>query len=227
MKEKKNISKQVVWKYSSKNNTTFYSTIGSSAQRLANGNTFICSMNDGHFFEVAPGDTNIVWEYISPVTRGGIKKIKVDNYPTYNAAFRAYRYSKDHPAFAGKDLSPQKTITGSDPDYFIPSDIQLSVNNPKGNLPREIASPVNYPNPFTNSTTLDFEVKEPGHVSIIIYNLLGNPVKLLVDEKRNSGKYSLDWDGTDNNGNKLASGTYFCIFVGNNQNFYKKMIFNK
>ena len=105
MKEKKNVSKQIVWTYSSKNNNNFYSTIGSSAQRLPNGNTLVCSMNDGHFFEVSPGDTSIVWEYINPITRNGIKKVIADNYPTYNAAFRAYRYSADHPALLGKDLT--------------------------------------------------------------------------------------------------------------------------
>ncbi|MEI6899181.1 MAG: hypothetical protein WCL00_04835, partial [Bacteroidota bacterium] len=95
MKEKKNVSKQIVWRYSSKNNTSFYSTIGSSAQRLPNGNTMICSMNDGHFFEVVPADTSIVWEYINPMTRDGIKKVKTDHYPIYNGVFRAYRYNSD------------------------------------------------------------------------------------------------------------------------------------
>ena len=60
-----------------KNNVNFYSTIGGSVQRLPNGNTFVCSMNDGHLFEVAPTDTSVVWEYINPITRDGIKKIKV------------------------------------------------------------------------------------------------------------------------------------------------------
>ena len=52
MKQKKNISNQITWMYYSKTCQTFYSTIGSGAQRLANGNTLICSMNEGHVFEV-------------------------------------------------------------------------------------------------------------------------------------------------------------------------------
>jgi hypothetical protein len=63
MKEKKNVSKQIVWTFSSRNNTSFYSTIGSGAQRLPNGNTLVCSMNDGHFFEVAPSDSSVVWAH--------------------------------------------------------------------------------------------------------------------------------------------------------------------
>ena len=68
------------------------------------GNTFICAMNAGHFFEVTiRGD--VVWKYINPCTRDGIKKIITDNYPTYNAAFRAYRYASDYPGLKGRDLT--------------------------------------------------------------------------------------------------------------------------
>ena len=95
MKEKKNISKQIIWNYSSKNNVNFFSTIGSSAQRLPNGNTLICSDVNGHLFEVSPQDTLIVWEYIIPITKNGIKKVLSDNYPMYNSVFRAFRYSAD------------------------------------------------------------------------------------------------------------------------------------
>ena len=126
MKEPKNLSKQVVWRYSTKNNTSLYSTIGSSAQRLPNGNTFICSMNDGHFIEIAPSDTSVVWEYVNPMTRSGIKTVKKDNYPTYNGVFRAYRYAADHPALAGHDLTPGATMTGSTPDYVTPDDLSVS-----------------------------------------------------------------------------------------------------
>jgi hypothetical protein len=127
MKEKKNQSKQITWKYSSKNNTTFYSTAGSSAQRLPNGNTFICSSNDGHLFEIA-NDTVLVWEYFNPVTSNGIKKIKVDNYPKYNFVHRAYRYTSSHSALAGQNLTAGNTLTGDIPDYFTPADLTKKSN---------------------------------------------------------------------------------------------------
>ena len=129
MKEKKNVSKQIVWRFSSKNNTSFFSTIGSGAQRLPNGNTLVCSMNDGHFFEVAPADTSIVWEYFNPMTRNGIKTIKVDNYPTFTGVFRAYRYASDHPALVGRDLTPGATMTGNIPDYLTPDDLTLATTS--------------------------------------------------------------------------------------------------
>ena len=106
------MSNQIVWIYSSKNNQAFFSHIGSGCQRLPNGNTLICAMTEGHLFEVTH-EGELVWEYINPVTReGGILEAIPDSYPMTNAVFRAYRYGSDHPALAGKDLTPKGTITG-------------------------------------------------------------------------------------------------------------------
>ena len=104
------ISKQIVWSYRSVNSHGFFSHIGSSGQRLPNGNTFICSDTEGHFFEVTDKG-ELVWEYINPVTRDGPVKVLGDVLPMVNSAFRAYRYPADHPAFKGRDLTPRGTIT--------------------------------------------------------------------------------------------------------------------
>jgi hypothetical protein len=224
MKEKKNISKQVVWRYSSKNNTTFFSTIGSGVQRLPNGNTFVCAMNDGHFFEIAPEDTSLVWEYINPLTRDGIKKIKTDNYPTYNAAFRAYRYTMDHPALKNHDLTPGDPITGFDPDYFIPEDI-TSIKDIQENPKSDNTLNQNYPNPFSYSTTIEFEIQNNKQVSLIIYSFSGSPILTLVNRYCSSGKYYLTWDGTNSGGARVPNGIYFYILMADNQKISKKMIF--
>jgi len=104
------VSKQIVWSYRSVNSHGFFSHIGSSGQRLPNGNTFICSDTEGHFFEVT-AEGELVWEYINPVTRDGAVKVLTDSLPMTNSAFRAYRYGPDHPALQGRELTPQGTIT--------------------------------------------------------------------------------------------------------------------
>ncbi len=104
------ISKQVFWSYRSVNSHGFFSHIGSSAQRLPNGNTFICSDTEGHFSEVT-ADGQLVWEYINPVAREGAVKVLGDVLPMTNSVFRAYHYAKDHPALRGRDLTPKGTIT--------------------------------------------------------------------------------------------------------------------
>ncbi|MCU0982410.1 MAG: aryl-sulfate sulfotransferase, partial [Pirellulaceae bacterium] len=104
------VSNQIVWTFRSVNSHGFFSHIGSSAQRLPNGNTFICSDTEGHFFEVT-AEGELVWEYINPVTRDGAVKVLGDVLPMTNSAFRAYRYGPDHPALQGRELTPQGTIT--------------------------------------------------------------------------------------------------------------------
>ena len=100
----------MVWAFRAINHHGCFSPIGSSAQRLPNGNTFICSDTEGHFFEVT-ANGELAWEYINPVTRDGPVKIIGDVLPMTNSAFRAFRYPPDHPAFQGLDLKPQGTIT--------------------------------------------------------------------------------------------------------------------
>jgi hypothetical protein len=107
----KRVSRQIVWSFQSQANQAFFSHIGSGSQRLPNGNTLICSGTSGHLFEVtAAGE--LMWEYINPVSRElGTVKVMPDALPMTNALFRAARYAPDHPAFKGKDLTPQGTIT--------------------------------------------------------------------------------------------------------------------
>ncbi len=62
----------------------------------------------------------------------------------------------------------------------------------------------NYPNPFNPSTTIRFAIAAPGHVSLKIYNLLGEEVETLINEKRKAGEFSVEWDASD-----LPSGLYF------------------
>jgi len=225
MKEKKNISKQITWMYSSKNNTSFFSTIGSSAQRLLNGNTFVCAMNSGHFFEVSPADTSIVWEYINPFTRSGIKKIKTDTYPTDNAAFRAYRYTATHPALAGHDLTPGKTMTGYDPSYLVPADI-TSIQKIAEQINNGVVSQ-NYPNPFSVNTNIEFQLPSDQKLSVVIYDLNGKAVRNLANRMFYSGKNTLIWDGTDDSGNRLNSGLYCYVLMNNNIKVGNKMIFTR
>ena len=105
------VSKQVVGNYYSQDSQTLFSTIGCSAQRLPNGNTLICADTEGHLMEVTPaGET--VWEYIVPVSGPVIYKVLGDRLPMVNSIFRAYRYKANHPALAGRTLTPGVTIAG-------------------------------------------------------------------------------------------------------------------
>lgn len=226
MKEKKNVSKQITWSYSSKNNTSFYSTIGSGCERLPNGNTLVCSMNDGHFFELQAADSTVVWEYINPMTRNGIKRVKVDNYPTFNGVFRAYRYTADHPALTGQNLTPGNTMTGQVPNYYKPDDL-TAIKETEEYLSPADALEQNYPNPFSYSTTIEFEIGGPKFVNIDIYDFSGNHIKTLTESNYSKGSYSVIWDGTNKSGSRVSDGIYFYVLRANGRQLTRKMILVK
>lgn len=67
----------------------------------------------------------------------------------------------------------------------------------------------NYPNPFNQGTVITYQLPRTAFVKLKIYNLLGQEVKVLVNEMKNAGSYSVRWDGTNDNGTVLSSGIYF------------------
>ena len=66
----------------------------------------------------------------------------------------------------------------------------------------------NYPNPFNPSTNISFNLSEEGNITIDIFNIKGQKIKNMVNDKLGVGKHTVTWDGTDNNGNHLSSGIY-------------------
>ena len=74
--------------------------------------------------------------------------------------------------------------------------------------PEEYGLAQNYPNPFNSSTAINFIMKESGGVRIMIHNLLGQAVRLLIDEVREAGEHRLLWDGRDENGITVPAGVY-------------------
>jgi hypothetical protein len=67
----------------------------------------------------------------------------------------------------------------------------------------------NYPNPFNPETTISFSVKEPGWVSLQIFNLKGQLIRNLAQSEMPSGHYRLLWNGRDELGRSVGSGIYY------------------
>jgi hypothetical protein len=80
----------------------------------------------------------------------------------------------------------------------------------------------NYPNPFNPSTRINYNVGEPGLVQLKVYNVLGVEVASLVNEFRNTGNYSVDF-----NAGIYSSGVYFYSLSVNNFTQTRKMILEK
>ena len=66
----------------------------------------------------------------------------------------------------------------------------------------------NSPNPFNPETTISFQAPDPGKVTLVVYNMLGQAVRTLVDGEIGAGTHTARWDGRDNLGRRVASGIY-------------------
>jgi flagellar hook assembly protein FlgD len=66
----------------------------------------------------------------------------------------------------------------------------------------------NYPNPFNDGTTIEYHLPLQKDVRLSIYNILGQAVKVFVDETQEPGYYEYRWDGIDDRGEKVPTGLY-------------------
>ncbi|KAA3598117.1 MAG: T9SS C-terminal target domain-containing protein, partial [Calditrichaeota bacterium] len=94
-------------------------------------------------------------------------------------------------------------------------------------IPTEFSLAPNYPNPFNPSTTIKFGIPEKNFTKVVVYNALGQSVKTLVSETLEASFYEFKWDGTDNNGNTVASGIYFARMEAGKFVQVRKMTFLK
>ena len=84
------------------------------------------------------------------------------------------------------------------------SDSPTDVSNTNTIAPGTYSLDQNYPNPFNPVTNISFAIPKAGHVTLKIFDVLGKEVAVLVNDVRNPGKYSVNFDGTN-----FASGIYF------------------
>jgi hypothetical protein len=102
------------------------------------------------------------------------------------------------------------TAAASVGSYFLIDDLAFSgiaqttaVNEQGSSTPQVFELQQNYPNPFNPSTNIRFSVAQPGHVALKVYNVLGVEVASLVDEQREAGTFSVNWNAAG-----LPSGMY-------------------
>ncbi len=91
-------------------------------------------------------------------------------------------------------------------------------------LPTSYSLFQNYPNPFNPITVIKYELPQASQVNLTIFNLLGQRVITLEDEKKEAGRYEITWDGKNASGELVASGVYFSKFESNEFVAIKKMM---
>ncbi len=85
----------------------------------------------------------------------------------------------------------------------------------------------NYPNPFNPVTNIAYSIVETGNVTIEVYNLRSQLVKTLVNDIKQTGDYTVTWNGSDNSNKLVSSGVYFYKMKAENYTATKKMILMK
>ena len=75
-------------------------------------------------------------------------------------------------------------------------------------IPAATSLDPNFPNPFNASTQIAYRLATPGLVRLEIYNVLGQPVRTLVNQFRPAGFYQVRWDARDQQGAAVAAGVY-------------------
>jgi hypothetical protein len=121
--------------------------------------------------------------------------------------------------------------TGTDQQVLAGGDLQVKGNNgppvaraalsnsalsgadppePSGRaLPLQYAFPQNFPNPFSTSTSIRFDLPERSQVSLVVYDVMGRVVANLVDGPVDAGFHVTEWSGRSREGYPAAAGVYF------------------
>jgi len=85
----------------------------------------------------------------------------------------------------------------------------------------------NYPNPFNPSTSIRFDLAGDSDVTIQIFNVKGQLIKTLIQEKLSAGEHSIEWNGDDDDDRSIASGIYLYKLKADLQLFIGKCILLK
>ena len=120
-------------------------------------------------------------------------------------------------------LDPQtNTVTFSSPYVhnfiILTADQATGVSESPNNLPVQFSLEQNYPNPFNPSTKISFTLTKANHITLNLYNVLGQKIRTLEDGNFTAGKHSIDF-----NAENLSSGTYFYELKVEGHHLVKKM----
>jgi hypothetical protein len=192
-------------------------------------------VKDKFNFSNAPADMSgmVTWHH-KPISEGGAggkdvgegyveydKKTAVFYADTMDCSYQntidAYRGAKG--GFPVGDLNwfPEIKKVWMESDTLIVTGVQsLGLNNSSFNLNQ------NYPNPFSNSTTIAFTLNASSNVQLSVVDIMGQTIKMLVDVKLNEGEHSIIFDASD-----LNSGIYFYSLKSGGKTITKRMIVAK
>jgi len=115
-------------------------------------------------------------------------------------------------------------LTDASGNYQI--EMTTSIGPNKNNLPANFELVQNYPNPFSATTSIPYQLNTQSDIQVSIYDILGRVVRKFTVGTQSAGMHKILWDGTNNSGEKIATGIYFYKLQAGSESQVRKMIFN-
>ncbi len=155
--------------------------------------------------------------------------ISGDDYIQAPTTWTDYNYNLD--AYAGQTIRLAVQCVSDDAFIFMLDNFKVIAPNgtDNGNEVNFVVTELlgNYPNPFNPETSISYNLREAGQVTLDIYNLKGQKVRTLVNEHQDKGQHNVVWNGKDENNSSVASGVYFYRMSNGSYSSTKKMILMK
>jgi hypothetical protein len=128
--------------------------------------------------------------------------------------------------FIAQDYSPGTLVEGGVDDFelvavFPTVDVDSNFNVRVTGLAQ------NRPNPFNPITEITFRLAQPGPATLAIYDASGRQIRNLASGQRAAGEHRVIWNGTDENGHGVPSGTYFCKLNAGGKSYSARMVLLK
>ncbi|MGM0547606.1 MAG: T9SS type A sorting domain-containing protein, partial [Bacteroidota bacterium] len=117
------------------------------------------------------------------------------------------------------DAQTKSKSNNDDENRFV---IHIDPGADGSDVPDEYSLGKNYPNPFSDNTTIEYNTPVEGEVQIHIYDVLGRKVKTILNERRPAGYHEVKWTPS-----QLASGVYIVVMRAGGKQFTKKLTYIK
>ena len=141
----------------------------------------------------------LFFKVYSNVDGAGWNMVAASNDPVY----------LDETPLAGQSIEYKVTAQYDIAESDYSNTVQLQVVGvDELGIPTEFALYQNYPNPFNPVTTITYDIPEASDVRLVIYNLVGQPVRILVKGYQNPSHYTTTWNGLSDSGLPVSSGIY-------------------
>lgn len=177
----------------------------------------ISSLPDSVYFRADSSATLLVWNFVEDIETPDIE-LQFSFDATADSLIRDFNPANGLltlsaiPQFSGE---VQLTITVTDDSsavaeaaIWVMVDAPVGIISPENLIPEKVVLMQNYPNPFNPVTKIRYGLPHAEIVEITIYSLNGQKLRTLVSGEKTAGFHTVEWNGTNDSGEKVASGMY-------------------